>query len=203
MCWGSSPLARGLHRNRPHAHVGARIIPARAGFTSPREGRRSRTRDHPRSRGVYLTEPAWARRRAGSSPLARGLPHVGPRQARGPRIIPARAGFTRAAVRLSALDRDHPRSRGVYKRQFESDKFVVGSSPLARGLLSGTGRAWVTERIIPARAGFTAMCRRRARRARDHPRSRGVYRFRRNDRWPATGSSPLARGLRRRTRRGR
>ena len=71
---GSSPLARGLHRRQWVSIMGARIIPARAGFTPPDRRRRGRLGDHPRSRGVYG--------------LFIGL-YVSPR-----RIIPARAGFT-------------------------------------------------------------------------------------------------------------
>ena len=50
---GSSPLARGLpDRPRRHRHrLG--IIPARAGFTTMQCQQASRSRDHPRSRGVY------------------------------------------------------------------------------------------------------------------------------------------------------
>ena len=51
-------------------------------------------------------------------------------------------------------------------------------------------------RIIPARAGFTVAFRRRARVARDHPRSRGVYSHGPSRRFAQVGSSPLARGLR-------
>ena len=72
---------------------------------------------------------------------------------------------------------------------------VSGSSPLARGLREywcrGVGCGW----IIPARAGFTVVLRRRRSWAEDHPRSRGVY----IDIGPGgtseIGSSPLARGL--------
>ena len=73
---GSSPLARGLpplHGSGPDRH---RIIPARAGFTRrgrhPAEG----DADHPRSRGVYDSEFFTIASRAGSSPLAWGLPRV-------------------------------------------------------------------------------------------------------------------------------
>ena len=50
--------------------------------------------DHPRTRGVYLSEhcDAWGRR--GSSPHTRGLRGVGMRKAVGGGIIPAHAGFT-------------------------------------------------------------------------------------------------------------
>jgi len=79
---GSSPLARGLLRQRPTQTIRTRIIPARAGFTSRNCGAPIRSEDHPRSRGVY---PGGCDRRPlplGSSPLARGLP------------IPATAGYT-------------------------------------------------------------------------------------------------------------
>ena len=50
-------------------------------------------------------------------------------------------------------------------------------------------------RIIPARAGFTRSPRGHARRAADHPRSRGVYHDGVEGGTGDVGSSPLARGL--------
>ena len=71
---------------------------------------------------------------AGSSPLARGLLQRA-RQTRRPwRIIPARAGFTRAREVIARLARDHPRSRGVYVSARPVEEVAGGSSPLARGL---------------------------------------------------------------------
>ena len=71
----------------------------------------------------------------------------------------------------------------------------LGSSPLARGLLSPGNYEIDLNRIIPARAGFTASRSPKAVPERDHPRSRGVYgRCRRARQW-CRGSSPLARGL--------
>ena len=71
-----------------------------------------------------------------------------------------------------------------------------GSSPLARGLRSRprsrARRIW----IIPARAGFTNRVGDCTRKARDHPRSRGVYPEIARDALLEVGSSPLARGLR-------
>ena len=52
--------------------------------------------------------------------------------------------------------------------------------------------------IIPARAGFTLPQRRDRHHPRDHPRSRGVYEFPDLQAAWEAGSSPLARGLRRR-----
>ena len=70
---GSSPLARGLPHHILNSEPLIRIIPARAGFTRTMRVTRSQTKDHPRSRGVYLIAPSRAARGPGSSPLARGL----------------------------------------------------------------------------------------------------------------------------------
>ena len=194
--YGSSPLARGLPPAPGPGARAARIIPARAGFTSGRHN-------------ALTTE-------LGSSPLARGLPYVDgaagnrggiiparagftsrPRTASSgapdhPRsrgvyagdttggetrtgIIPARAGFTRTGTGSATWGPDHPRSRGVYPQPASPVKEPRGSSPLARGLRCHYHRVAVGDRIIPARAGFT--------------RPRVVLREKRK------GSSPLARGL--------
>ena len=152
---GSSPLARGLLFDVVAQPERVRIIPARAGFTSKRPPELWPIGDHPRSRGVYQWENVTLPPAVGSSPLARGLRQRkgGPPRRRG--IIPARAGFTTIANIGDVRDEDHPRSRGVYNSRNDSGGGVLGSSPLARGLLNrfllqceGTG-------IIPARAGFT------------------------------------------------
>ena len=52
---GSSPLARGLRRGCRGLRGRDRIIPARAGFTLKLACLTIGLRDHPRSRGVYLT----------------------------------------------------------------------------------------------------------------------------------------------------
>ena len=72
----------------------------------------------------------------------------------------------------------------------------MGSSPLARGLLGGLPVRHHSDRIIPARAGFTSGCSPSTAPGRDHPRSRGVYCSPVNAGAQDTGSSPLARGLR-------
>ena len=178
------------------------IIPARAGFTVGRLDGRWPPGDHPRSRGVYVGPTLSWRRRRGSSPLARGLP-VAVHGGAGPvRIIPARAGFTRPCASPPRPRSDHPRSRGVYLMFHPGYKTSQGSSPLARGLRS-RGRARSVRRgIIPARAGFTEYGVRFSDYCRDHPRSRGVYPDFTPDASAVSGSSPLARGLRRRGHRG-
>ena len=172
---GSSPLARGLRRagDRLELHLG--IIPARAGFTSPTPSVSSRSRDHPRSRGVYAHACMGIHSMIGSSPLARGLHHRRRRRRRQPRIIPARAGFTPSRRPPPPGTRDHPRSRGVYTPSATSSSPSLGSSPLARGLPPPPWATAAGRGIIPARAGFTQCWRRR--------------------RAPRQGSSPLARGL--------
>ena len=220
---GSSPLARGLHPRPRSPTPGIGIIPARAGFTRPHDGLAALIGDHPRSRGVYREWRPGASRRAGSSPLARGLRRRSTRGSQAHGIIPARAGFTLRRLKASAMMR--------------------GSSPLARGLLRESAPGQQRRGIIPARAGFTGRRRRVLPSGRDHPRSRGVYQdegteiFREKGIIPAragftgeegeppvdvgdhprsrgvyapgsgcgswrTGSSPLARGLRGRRRRG-
>ena len=111
---GSSPLARGLLGAQDGAAGAVGIIPARAGFTVRTRERHRRTRDHPRSRGVYgravggayapqgssplarglLGASKTSYSGAGSSPLARGLLAMDASQDVPAGIIPARAGFT-------------------------------------------------------------------------------------------------------------
>ena len=53
-----------------------------------------RPRDHPRSRGVYISDLPYGDPHDGSSPLARGLLGLIGGDILNERIIPARAGFT-------------------------------------------------------------------------------------------------------------
>ena len=72
----------------------------------------------------------------------------------------------------------------------------AGSSPLARGLPMSRATSPTRLGIIPARAGFTAVCFHAAAASKDHPRSRGVYSGSTAITAAGVGSSPLARGLR-------
>ena len=172
---GSSPLARGLRTRTGSLGGAVGIIPARAGFTGRLLAWRASGRDHPRSRGVYHVRPEGARLVEGSSPLARGLRLVVPREGRVGGIIPARAGFTGSGRRRATSPGDHPRSRGVYPQRRR--------------------RRQCPDRIIPARAGFTVEHRRQGAGRQDHPRSRGVYSTGSPTPPSPPGSSPLARGL--------
>ena len=192
---GSSPLARGLPAAPDHADMTVRIIPARAGFTTTPPRTRLGTRDHPRSRGVYVALGAFLASFAGSSPLARGLLGNFDVIVASTGIIPARAGFTSQQGYSAARFSDHPRSRGVYLRSPTILKWSEGSSPLARGLRNCPTTTVVVGWIIPARAGFTFSYRSRTGMVSDHPRSRGVYLSVRGTCATQCGSSPLARGL--------
>ena len=99
---------------------------------------------------------------------------------------------------MGGLVKDHPRSRGVYAELPPGRAWVLGSSPLARGLRGAGGEQHRRDGIIPARAGFTAPVVKEGRVAGDHPRSRGVYTGESGSRPKIGGSSPLARGLPRR-----
>ena len=192
---GSSPLARGLLLHLCNAAREGGIIPARAGFTRPAPWTPFRRPDHPRSRGVYGQGRPTDKRNRGSSPLARGLHKVAEPAPAAAGIIPARAGFTTVAHPGRERKTDHPRSRGVYGELGSGTQSMIGSSPLARGLLPRRGNTRPHCGIIPARAGFTLHRPERPVCHRDHPRSRGVYAAVRIGDDPAPGSSPLARGL--------
>ena len=172
---GSSPLARGLQNIRILLAQGRRIIPARAGFTTPSGASPSSSGDHPRSRGVYRTRPWFKGSLRGSSPLARGLPLDVAQHPDLLGIIPARAGFTGRGGPGRAGCRDHPRSRGVYNLLTDPRLRDLGSSPLARGLPSSIISDPLGAGIIPARAGFTDQAAHLTPGVGDHPRSRGVY----------------------------
>ena len=200
---GSSPLARGLPLQARRGPVQGGIIPARAGFTPSASRPHSGGPDHPRSRGVYSLPRFSCDTRSGSSPLARGLLKLILKLDRDVRIIPARAGFTCSSVNPGRRASDHPRSRGVYLLVGQPRQAGLGSSPLARGLRNHCGMAEFRNRIIPARAGFTAGLSVPSDVCQDHPRSRGVYLGPLRNLPGLAGSSPLARGLHRYRRRRR
>ena len=91
---GSSPLSRGILRSvcGPRGLDG--IIPALAGNTLTQCLRHPLTRDHPRSRGEYLSYPYPQNTAEGSSPLSRGIPLENLLHKNIRWIIPALAGNT-------------------------------------------------------------------------------------------------------------
>ena len=91
---GSSPLSRGILKERNGVFEGPGIIPALAGNTSAPPASPSSATDHPRSRGEYV-----------------GGVDADPLEVR---IIPALAGNTLGRTSVMVVAPDHPRSRGEY-----------------------------------------------------------------------------------------
>ena len=193
---GSSPLVRGQQTHLLETKVSSRIIPARAGPTCVFPFLERLDQDHPRSCGANNGSMNSGVKSSGSSPLVRGqlgevFGHIV-----GDRIIPARAGPTRAKSARIPIPSDHPRSCGANRFVRASFFIIRGSSPLVRGQLIGRAHLRHGLRIIPARAGPTTYNGSGFYAPSDHPRScgaNGQVRVHFND---AFGSSPLVRGQR-------
>ena len=97
---GSSPLVRGQQPLPYSQSPFARIIPARAGPTSPSNAMRLVGSDHPRSCGANFYRVERLRCPDGSSPLVRGQPLLNRLTQPPLRIIPARAGPTTQCFRV-------------------------------------------------------------------------------------------------------
>ena len=89
----------------------------------------------------------------GSSPLMRGvLPAVtSDETVHG--IIPAHAGSIQSATEPADSRRDHPRSCGEYSLLKLLFRYILGSSPLMRGVCKMKACKILKVGIIPAHAG--------------------------------------------------
>ena len=194
-CSTVHPRSRGEHPTAPcPTRTASRFIPARAGNTrspTPTTGPRS---VHPRSRGEHPSLSRHVGRPCGSSPLARGTPPPSDEEGEAERFIPARAGNTRTGAGPSRRSAVHPRSRGEHRNCTGSPSRSRGSSPLARGTLTGHAADPLLTRFIPARAGNTHLMVSVPARKPVHPRSRGEHHGHGHPALPRGGSSPLARG---------
>jgi len=191
---GSSPRARGAQETTFTNAAAEGIIPACAGSTLPGAPSPDRMGDHPRVRGEHLSVLSLAAAPRGSSPRARGAPHVDPGPATSAGIIPACAGSTSATVPPRRHTGDHPRVRGEHPRFRFSLAAPAGSSPRARGALSMLVRGRCHSGIIPACAGSTGSPPPTRGTTRDHPRVRGEHTVLRYSLVACRGSSPRARG---------
>ena len=156
--------------------------------------------DHPRSRGEYSRCGIADQMLDGSSPLSRGIRCRDQETRHRLRIIPALAGNTPFRMNGGNDDPDHPRSRGEYKLTIGSDSLAAGSSPLSRGIRRRELRDALRAGIIPALAGNTRPFVTILRHHWDHPRSRGEYLLPESFGGGESGSSPLSRGIPRRSR---
>ena len=135
---------------------------------------------------------------AGSSPLARGTRQGREEEGHLVRLIPARAGNTLSYFGGGNVHPAHPRSRGEHSNFPRFRLFDFGSSPLARGTHRHYQAPTPAPRLIPARAGNTGSPAAQAPASPAHPRSRGEHLSGVLAYSNARGSSPLARGTRRR-----
>jgi hypothetical protein len=109
-------------------------------------------------------------------------------------VVPARAGSRTDSDSALAMARVHPRTRGEQAGQSACPARDGGSSPHARGAVSGESARQNSMWFIPARAGSSCTSRTSPPTTRVHPRTRG-------EQWmPGAhvaliqGSSPHARG---------
>ena len=89
---------------------------------------------------------------------------------------------------------DHPRACGANGGARHYAIGQHGSSPRVRGKLCGMRRSCAHLRIIPARAGQTAVCHHHERLPPDHPRACGANRMSDSMMADISGSSPRVRG---------
>ncbi len=175
---GSSPQARGT--------------PRRSSAGMPRKA------VHPRRRGEHWPAPAASTASTGSSPQARGTPRSSSSRFSLSRFIPAGAGNTCSPRRRAFRPPVHPRRRGEHGISIKKLIERGGSSPQARGTRwSGRCRRG-TRRFIPAGAGNTRRRPRASEQRAVHPRRRGEHLSMPPARNSSVGSSPQARGTRRR-----
>ena len=191
---GSSPRVRGKPRRRSSSPPLRRITPARAGQTSTADTCTWEVSDHPRACGANMTPFRPFTVTEGSSPRVRGKPNHAASTGVGSRIIPARAGQTKAALQITTTTKDHPRACGANPASTPAMLTVSGSSPRVRGKPSGPAGQVSEGRIIPARAGQTRRIRRCASRLPDHPRACGANPVGFRTSVAGFGSSPRVRG---------
>ena len=152
---GSSPRGRGKHGDTITRIEKARLIPARAGKTCAGMRSTRRRPAHPRAGGENFCDCMNTRGGFGSSPRGRGKPRESPHRPGAHRLIPARAGKTRAPLLRKAPIAAHPRAGGENTCHRYGPHLIRGSSPRGRGKRRGYVDAGVDLGLIPARAGKT------------------------------------------------
>ena len=152
---GSSPRARGAHRETILRKLPNGIIPACAGSTGGIRLDQLFSGDHPRVRGEHCNPLHASKARGGSSPRARGALALMAWFEVPSGIIPACAGSTLFAMAAKRVYRDHPRVRGEHPEKEVTQQDMMGSSPRARGALGAINVITPTHGIIPACAGST------------------------------------------------
>ena len=170
------------------------LIPARAGKTRPKPRTRTWSPAHPRAGGENSLPSGCAVFSIGSSPRGRGKPSVSGDGHWCVRLIPARAGKTRASRAWMTTGGAHPRAGGENAIITDPPYGIAGSSPRGRGKHSPRRRLPGVRRLIPARAGKTTGAPVAARHTGAHPRAGGENSLVRATPATSLGSSPRGRG---------
>ena len=144
--------------------------------------------------GEHTPETPLTDEELGSSPRVRGtqMPPGPPKPQ--PRIIPACAGNTEAAVDDEIVSRDHPRVCGEHAEHDPIVSAVRGSSPRVRGTRQARQKPDRPAGIIPACAGNTGQIMTAIGSVGDHPRVCGEHLLEFGDGHVDEGSSPRVRG---------
>ena len=111
-------------------------------------------------------------------------------------IIPACAGSTVPAGRISPSCRDHPRMCGEHRTSWPNCEAKAGSSPHVRGAQFRGESVDHLVGIIPACAGSTSLALRLPPLTKDHPRMCGEHAWAFSLTSSKSGSSPHVRGAR-------
>ena len=146
-------------------------------------------------RGEYVCFHSVIRCMPGSPPLARGILCDNAHINKVDRITPACAGNTASGRTARIPYLDHPRLRGEYGDMSCNPQVVMGSPPLARGILNCHLQIFLINGITPACAGNTWQGDKVQPTTKDHPRLRGEYIKRGKIFSDGLGSPPLARGI--------
>ena len=152
---GSSPRGRGKRVALGSCVGGVGLIPARAGKTTNARMTRASPRAHPRAGGENPPSASAKVTTSGSSPRGRGKRFAASVRNRPAGLIPARAGKTWDNISSAVSSAAHPRAGGENHRMSAAAQDALGSSPRGRGKLNGTQRSYVSNGLIPARAGKT------------------------------------------------
>ena len=193
---GSSPRVRGKLDGVDGGAGHVRLIPARAGKTRARPGRKRFRRAHPRACGENAGADPRCVNEVGSSPRVRGKQELPRIQAQAPGLIPARAGKTSTPTSKACPPKAHPRACGENSARHMRHAPPGGSSPRVRGKPGARHRHGGRGGLIPARAGKTGCRPRRPRAGPAHPRACGENVEAAIASYQRAGSSPRVRGKR-------
>ena len=179
---------------KPGVHWPRGLIPARAGKTRTCSSGNAGSAAHPRACGENIQGFIDGIKNMGSSPRVRGKLVLAHRVRRAHGLIPARAGKTGFVGTGRGIRRAHPRACGENVRGGAELRVPTGSSPRVRGKRMVKRFNVRLRRLIPARAGKTALNHLDNTNARAHPRACGENSAPANsDAWDE-GSSPRVRG---------